>query len=142
VFGIHHKPCGLTSLSSCHSSQVHKVQHKSTKTSICAASGAPDTVRCPGQGTHKLAALGVFLESLHYNSPDYLVYTGHVRRANGATVNCAQRSTAVNSGQCRSQKSELQSQNTPYCPVCHRTVRCCKRTKDFNGQPLQTPTVS
>jgi hypothetical protein len=25
--------------------------------------------------------------------------------------------------------------------VCHRTVRCCKRTKDFNGQTLQTPTV-
>jgi hypothetical protein len=25
--------------------------------------------------------------------------------------------------------------------VCHRTVRCRKRTKDFNSQPLQTPTV-
>jgi hypothetical protein len=43
--------------------------------------------------------------------------------------------------QCIVQKSELQSQNTPDYPVCHRTVRCRKRTKDFNGQPLQTPMV-
>jgi hypothetical protein len=31
VFDIHHKPRGLTSLSSCHLSQVHQVQHKPTK---------------------------------------------------------------------------------------------------------------
>jgi hypothetical protein len=47
----------------------------------------------------------------------------------------------VNSGKRRSQKSELRSQNTPNCLVCHRTVLCRKRTKDFNGQPLQTPMV-
>jgi hypothetical protein len=31
VFDVHHKPRGLTSLLSCHLSQVHKVQHKPTK---------------------------------------------------------------------------------------------------------------
>jgi hypothetical protein len=31
VFDVHHKPRGLTSLPSCHLSQVHKVQHKPTK---------------------------------------------------------------------------------------------------------------
>jgi hypothetical protein len=56
---------------------------------------------------HELAALGFFPESLRYNSPECPVCTEHVRQANGATVNCAQWSTAVNSAQCRSQKSEL-----------------------------------
>jgi hypothetical protein len=31
VFDVHHKPRGLTSLPSCHLSQVHKVRHKPTK---------------------------------------------------------------------------------------------------------------
>ena len=31
VVDVHHKPRGLTSLPSCHLSQVHKVQHKPTK---------------------------------------------------------------------------------------------------------------
>jgi hypothetical protein len=74
------------------------------------------------------------------------------------TVQCAsdmsvepteQRSTApnsrlqcqMNSDQCASQKSEQRSQNALDCPVCHQTVRCRKRTKDSNGQPLQTPMV-
>jgi hypothetical protein len=135
---------------------VHKVQHKPTKklswgtlqsleqkTCISAANGTPDTVRCPSQGTHELVTLGFFCESLRYNSPDCAVCTGHVWWANGATVNCVQRSTMVysKSEQCASQKLELRSQNAPDCPVCHRTVRCCKRTRDFNGQLLQTPTV-
>jgi hypothetical protein len=49
------------------------------KTSIGAASGAPDIVRCPSRAPHELAALGVFLESLRYNSSDCLVCTRHVR---------------------------------------------------------------
>jgi hypothetical protein len=74
VFDIHHKPHGITSLSSFHFSQVHKVQHKPTKklsygtlqkfgakTSIGAASGAPDTARCPGQGTSQTGRSRVFL---------------------------------------------------------------------------------
>jgi hypothetical protein len=30
VFDVHHKPHELTSLSICHLSQVHKIQHKLT----------------------------------------------------------------------------------------------------------------
>jgi hypothetical protein len=56
-------------------------------------------------------------------------------------VNCAQRSTAMNSEQWTEQKSELQSQNAPDCLVCLQTVRCRKRTKDFNSQLLQTTMV-
>jgi hypothetical protein len=36
------------------------LQSLEQKTSICASSGAPDTVWCLGQGTHELAALGFF----------------------------------------------------------------------------------
>jgi hypothetical protein len=74
MFDVHHKPRGLTSLPSCHLSQVHKVQHKPTKkmswetlqsleqkTSIGAASGAPDAVRCPGRGTSRTGRSRVFL---------------------------------------------------------------------------------
>jgi hypothetical protein len=41
------------------------------------------------------------------------------------------------------QKSEdsLRRQVAPNCLLCHRTVRCTKRTEVFNGQQLQTPTV-
>jgi hypothetical protein len=38
-------------------------------------------------------------------------------------------------------RATLQSQNAAECPMCHRTVQCHKRTKDFNGQQLQTPTI-
>jgi hypothetical protein len=31
VFDVYHKPRGLTSLPSCHLSQVHKAQHKPRK---------------------------------------------------------------------------------------------------------------
>jgi hypothetical protein len=40
-----------------------------------------------------------------------------------------------------SKKSEREVRTHRTCLVCHRTVRCSKKTKDFNGQPLQTPTV-
>jgi hypothetical protein len=33
------------------------------------------------------------------------------------------------------------SQNTFCDDRSHRTVRCSKRTDDFNGQPLKTPTI-
>jgi hypothetical protein len=79
------------------------------KTSIGATSGAPDIVRCPGQGTHELAALEFFLESLHYNSPDCSVCTRHVRWANGATVNCAQWSTAMSDEQWTVHKSGVRT---------------------------------
>jgi hypothetical protein len=92
---------------------VHKVQHKPRKKFnrgqrnleqdirvCCQVSGAP------GQGPNEHATLGFLLGVLCYNSPDCLVCTGHVRWANGATVNCTQRSTVVNSKQCTVQKSE------------------------------------
>jgi hypothetical protein len=62
--------------------------------------------------------------------------TGHVRWANGETVNCTNGrlwSTV------KAHNAEVWSQS---CEVrTHRTVRCSKKTKDFNGQLLQTPTV-
>jgi hypothetical protein len=58
-------------------------------------------------------------------------------------VNFVQWSTSLTTGQSAAPKSEvsLQSQNTPDCPVCHRTIRCHKKIEDFNGQYLQTPMV-
>jgi hypothetical protein len=53
-----------------------------------------------------------------------------VRLANRATVNYAQWLTALTGGTMNS--AEVRT---------HRTVRCRIRTKDFNGQPLQSPTV-
>jgi hypothetical protein len=37
---------------------------------------------------------------------------------------------------------QRRSQKTVYNNWCHRTVRCCKSTEDFNGQSLQISTVS
>jgi hypothetical protein len=47
-------------------------------------------------------------------------------------VDCDEQWT-MNNGQSRSQNYKVRT---------HRTVRCRKRTKDFNGQPLQTPIIS
>jgi hypothetical protein len=49
-------------------------------------------------------------------------------------VKLAQRSTTLTAEQSAVQKSV-------YKVRTHRTVRCRKKTKDFNGQQLQTPTV-
>jgi hypothetical protein len=69
VFDVHHKPHGLISLPSCHLSQVIKFninQERNSvgdttkfgaKTSNGTASGAPDTVQCPGQALRELATL-------------------------------------------------------------------------------------
>jgi hypothetical protein len=53
-----------------------------------------------------------------------------------------QRSTASN-GRLRCQmNNECAQVRSQSCEVrTHRTVQCRKRTKDLNGQPLQTPTV-
>jgi hypothetical protein len=101
-------------------------------TSIGAASGAPDTVRCLGQGTNELATLGFserHSDIIHWTvrcAPDC------VRWANGTTVTCVQQSTAkVNSA--RSEVRAAMSGRTGY-------VWCSYKTKEFNGQSLQTPT--
>jgi hypothetical protein len=148
VFDVHHKPRRLTSFPSCHLSQVHKVQHKPTKKiswgtlqsleqrQALVLPVAHRTVSGP-QTEH----LTNWLLSGFSGSRSTIIHRT-VQWAYEATVNYAQWSTVVNSSaQCRSQKLELQSQNAPDCPVCHRSVRCRKRTKDFNGQPLQTTMV-
>jgi hypothetical protein len=38
-------------------------------------------------------------------------------------------------------KDEQCASEVRTCLVCHRTVRCIYKTKNFNGQPLQTPTM-
>jgi hypothetical protein len=104
-------------------------------TRLGAASGAPDTVRCPGCSPPWTGRSRVFSARVLYNSSDCPVHHWSIRWANIVTVNFTQRLTE--------QKSEvsLQSQNAQDCLVCHRTTRCRKRTEDFNGQQLQTPTV-
>jgi hypothetical protein len=99
VVDVYHKPHGQTSLPSCHLSQVHKVQHKPTKKiswvtlqsleqrqalvlpvahqTLSAVHRALSGAQA--EQPHELAALGVFPESLRYNSPDCLVYIGHAR---------------------------------------------------------------
>jgi hypothetical protein len=96
----------------------------------------------PGRAPSKLLTLGFFHGTLCYNSPDCPVCTRHIRWANRAmvtwrsTVDCVYSKSA----QCRSQMSGCKVRTHRTCPVCHRTVRCNYRTKDFNGQPLLTPT--
>jgi hypothetical protein len=94
------------------------------------------------EAPHELAALG-FSES----------YSAIIHRAVRCAPDCPvctglsgepteQRSTTPNgrlrwryyNEQCRSQKSELPSQNAPDCPVA-------QEDKGLNGQPLQTPIV-
>jgi hypothetical protein len=118
VVDVHHKPRGLTSLSRCHLSQVHKVQHKWRKKfswghkqiwSKGHESVLPLVHRtvsgAPGPRASEQATLENSLGALRYNSPDCPVCTGHVRWASEATVSARQRSTAkVNSDeQCASE---------------------------------------
>jgi hypothetical protein len=83
------------------------------KTSIGAASGAsvtlrcaPDTLRCPGQGTRELVALGFPWESLRYNSPAYPMSqwsNGQLR----PTVDCSeQRTVSAQKSEVKTAKSE------------------------------------
>jgi hypothetical protein len=70
MYDVHHKPYGLTSLPSGYFYQVHKahinIQRKWLEgilqnlehTGSGVASGAPDTIRCPGWAPRELAALG------------------------------------------------------------------------------------
>jgi hypothetical protein len=95
-----------------------------------------DSVRCtrplfgaPGHPANEQATLGNSLDVLRYNSLDCPVSqrSNDSLRANGRL----QKSTVANSA---SQKSERRSQRSLDCSVCHRTVRCSKKTKGSNGQ--------
>jgi hypothetical protein len=67
----------------------------------------------PSLRSSEHATLGFLLGALRYNSPDCLVYTGHVRLASGATGTARQRLTAkVNideqcAAEVRAAKSEV-----------------------------------
>jgi hypothetical protein len=65
---------------------------------------------------------------------DETTSNGHIR----PTVDCDWLHHSV-----KRQKSEdiLRRQVAPGCLVCHQTIQCTKRTDNFNGQQLQTPTV-
>jgi hypothetical protein len=90
----------------------------------------------PGRALLELTTLGIYQGTLHYNSSDGPMCTGHVRWANGATVTCAQRTTAKAHSASQMSGCEVRTHRT--CPVCHQTVRCSYRTKGFNGRQLQT----
>jgi hypothetical protein len=149
VFDIHHKPRGLTSLPSCiylrcikfninqqrkWVGEFYKVWSKNKyrcgqwRTGHC-------PVPRPRHPTNWL--LSVFLRAtplkitgLSSVPPECPVS----QRINGQLC---QQSTTLTGGTVNSAK--VRSQN---CKVrTHQTIRCRKRTKDFNGQPLQTPTV-
>jgi hypothetical protein len=136
VFDIHHKPHGLTSLSSCHLSQVHKVQHKPTKKISWELNKvwSKDKIWCwqwrtghcpvPRPSTSRTDRSRVFLESLRYNSSDCPVCTGHVRWANGATVNCAQRSTVMSDEQWTMRKSEVKATKSEHTGLSGVPLDC------------------
>jgi hypothetical protein len=145
VFDVHHKPRGLTSLPSCHLSQVHKVQHKPTKkiswelyqvwskdkhwccqwrTGHCPV----PRPRHPRTGRSRVSPRVTLLKitglsGVHRTCPVNQWSNGQLCQLSTATQ--------MNSEQCVGQKSEQ----------THRAVRCRKRTRDFNGQPHQTPTI-
>jgi hypothetical protein len=99
-------------------------------TRIGAASGAPDTVWCPGWSTSRTGRSRVFSKLIRYNSPDCPMSHHTIRWANGATVNFAQWSTALTAVQSVEQKSEvsLQSQNALDCPVPQEDRRLQRST--------------
>jgi hypothetical protein len=135
VFDVHHKPRGLTSLPSCHLSQVHKVQHKPTKKmswgtlqsleqkQVLVQAVAHRTLSgAQAKAPHDLAALG-FSQShssiIHRTircASDYPVS----QRSNGqlrSTVDYAD-DGIVNRAQVRSQNCKVRT---------HRTVRYATR---------------
>jgi hypothetical protein len=132
VFDVYHKPRGLTSLPSHHLSQVHKVQHKPRKKADLGNQQSMEQRLewcCPwctghsSQAPSKLLTLGFFQGTLRYNSSDCPIS----QRSNG---NLRQWSTAKDE-QCTSKVRVEKSE-------CTGHVRCNYKTKNFNGQPLQT----
>jgi hypothetical protein len=81
------------------------------KTWSGAASGAPNTVRCPDRAPSQLASLGFFRDTPRYNSPDCPVCTGQCPVSQRSNDHCAQWSTA----KVYSARSEVRagSQNLP-----------------------------
>jgi hypothetical protein len=134
VFDIHHKLRGLTSLPSCHLSQVHKIQHKATKKISWGLNKVWSkdkhwccqwrTGHCPvPRPRHQRTSRSrVFWEALCYNSLNCPVCTEHCSVSQRSNGQLRQRLTTMysKSEQCASQKSELRSQNAPDCPVTQK----------------------
>jgi hypothetical protein len=100
-----------------------------------AASGAPDTVWCPSWALCELVALGFSQRSSTIIHRTVRCTTGLF----GETTE--QRSTSPNDRLHWLQHSQQSRCQKLVCNVrIHQTDRCCKRTEDFNGQQLQTPT--
>jgi hypothetical protein len=83
---------------------------------------------------HQTVRCAPDMSGVHQTCPVSQRSNGRIRQRS-IVVN----SKKVNNVQVRSQGSEVKTHRA--CVVCHWTVRWSKRTKDFNGQPLQTPTV-
>jgi hypothetical protein len=147
VFDDHHKPYGLTSLPSWYFSQVHKVHihiqikwpwgkfYKVGAKRTCCSLRRTRPSGAQAGAFRELAALGISQRSSTKNHRTVRCATGlysettsksHLR----PTVDCGWLR-----GSLQRQKSEdsLWQQVAPDCPVCHRIVRCTKRTKFFNG---------
>jgi hypothetical protein len=161
VVDVHHKPRGLTSLSRYHLSQVHNVPHKPRKkfswrhkqiwsktsefvakwrTGHCPVHQARTQMNQPLSGIRW--ACSAIIHQIVWCAPD--MFGVHrtcsvSQRSNGhyaSTVDC--KSEQWSTVRDRSQSSKVRGHRT--CSVCHRTVRCSKRTKGSNSQQLQTPT--
>jgi hypothetical protein len=110
-------------------------------TSIGAASGASNTVQCPGQGTNELATLGFFWEALRYNLPEYPVCTEQCpvsQQSNGylhATVDCKSEQWAV-----RSQSSNVRTIGHVRCATGLSGAARRQRTSTVNRSKPQRAT--
>jgi hypothetical protein len=155
MYDVHHKPYGLTSLASGYFYQVHKahinIQRKWLEgilqnlehTGSGVASGAADTIRCPGWAPRELAALGFSRRSstkIHRTVRCATGLSGETTEQQSTSPNGRLRDCA-RSLQYQKLDDSLRQQVTPDCPVCHQTVRCHKKTEDLYGQQFQTPTI-
>ena len=150
---VQHKPRGLTSLPSCHLSQVHKVQHKPTKKiswgtlqsleqrQALVLPVAHQTV----SGVHRTLS-GAQAEH-HTNWPLFAFPQSHSaiihrtcpvsQRSNGQLQ---QRSTVVNSKKCTMQKSEVRDMKSEHTGLSGVPPDCPVRTQS-NDQLRQRSTT-
>jgi hypothetical protein len=142
VVDAHHKPHGLTSLSRCHLSQVHKVQHKPRKKftwghkqiwSKGLESVLPVAHRtvsyAPVPRASEQATLGFLPGALRYNSPDCQC------APDMSGEPAEQRSLRVN-GRLQKCMTEVRAAKSEV--IGH--VRCNYRTRLPTVNSLQTPT--
>jgi hypothetical protein len=137
VFDIHHKPCGLTSLSSQHLSQGHKDQHKPRKKLSWALNNIWSKIwECAAKW--RTGQRPVHQDEHQANRPLSSFFRVRsaiihqiVRWANGTTVTWRQSSCAKSKQwwtvRGRAQSRGVRAHRT--CPMWHQIVRCNYRTK-------------